>query len=195
LLCELVPNDAESIGLSSLMMLQDSRREARIDHDGNLVTLDQQDRSRWDQIEIDEGLELVERALRLRRPGTYQLQAAIAALHSEAKSAAETDWRQIVALYRELMRMSSSPVISLNHAVAVAMSEGIEQGLALVDRLRDAGELKNYYPYHAARADLLRRLKRVPEAVEAYQQALRLASNRVDQQFIHRRLKECGWKR
>lgn len=191
LLCELIMNDAESIGLLSLMLLQDSRREARIDREGNLVTLDQQDRSHWDQLEIEEGLELVERALKLRRPGPYQLQAAIAALHSEAKSAHETDWRQIVALYRELMRMSSSPVISLNHAVAVAMSEGIEQGLALVDRLGDVVELKNYYPYHAARADLLRRLNRFEDAVEAYQQALKLASNRVDRHFIQRRLQEC----
>lgn len=190
-LCDLVPSEAENLGLLALLLLQDSRREARIDEHGELVTLEEQDRSRWDRKEIDEGLELVERALRMRRPGAYQMQAAIAALHSEVTSAAETDWGQIVALYRELMRVNPSPVIALNHAAAVAMSEGAEKGLGLIEQLGKSGTLNNYYLFHAAHADLLRRLGRLAEAAEAYERALKLATNRVEQQYVRRRLAEC----
>jgi RNA polymerase sigma-70 factor (ECF subfamily) len=191
-LCELIPGEAENIGLLALLLLQDSRREARIDEQGKLVTLEEQDRSRWDRNEIEEGLLLVERALRMRRPGPYQMQAAIAALHSEVSSAAETDWRQIVALYRELMRLNPSPVVALNHAAAVAMSEGVQRGLKLVEQLGKSGTLNNYYLFHAAHADLLRRVDRLAEAAQAYQRALHLATNRVEQQYVARRLEECG---
>src|SRR4029079_8632502 len=129
LLCELLPNEPENLGLLALMLLQDSRRTARVNDDGELVTLEEQDRSRWDAREIDEGVNLVQRALQLRRIGIYQLQAAIAAVHAEAQTASETDWRQIVALYEELLRLTSSPIVALNHAAAVAMSEGFERGL------------------------------------------------------------------
>src|SRR6185312_6476749 len=190
-LCELMPNEPENIGLLALLLLQDSRREARTDENGELVTLEEQDRSRWDRKEIEEGLALVERALRMRRPAAYQMQAAIAALHSEVTSAAETDWRQIVLLYRELLRLNPSPVIALNHAAAVAMSEGVERGLVLMEQLGKAGMLNNYYLFHAAYADLLRRLGRLSEASAAYQRALELATNRVEQQYVRRRLDEC----
>ena len=133
LLCELVAPEPENLGLLALLLLQDSRRQARIDKSGELVTLEEQDRSLWDQREIAEGLTLVESALRMGRVGAYQLQAAIAAVHSEAKTAAETDWLQITRLYRELLRINSSPVVALNHAAAVAMSEGFEQGLRLIE--------------------------------------------------------------
>lgn len=191
-LCELMPAAAENLGLLALLLLQDSRRAARVNDDGELVTLEEQDRSRWDRKEIDEGLTLVERALRMRRPGPYQMQAAIAALHSEVNSAAETDWKQIVALYRELLRVNPSPVIALNHAAAVAMSEGVDKGLELIEQLGKSGTLNNYYLFHAAHADLLRRLRRLSEAAAAYQRALELATNRVEQQYVRRRLSECA---
>src|SRR5215813_447861 len=160
---ELLPNEPENMGLLALMLLQDSRREARVGDKGELVTLEEQDRSRWDAAEILEGMRLVQAALSLRRVGTYQLQAAIAALHAEAKHADETDWRQIVALYGELLSLTSSPVIALNHAAAVAMSEGPEQGLRLLEEAGVGGALENYYLFHASRADLLRRLHRHDE--------------------------------
>jgi RNA polymerase sigma-70 factor (ECF subfamily) len=152
------------------------------------VTLEEQDRSRWDAREIEEGVNLVQRALRLRRVGNYQLQAAIAAVHAEAGTAEETDWRQIVALYEELMRITSSPIVALNHAAAVAMAHGCERGLNLIEAAGDA--LQNYYLYHASRADLLRRLKRFDEATLAYETALSLTTNRVEQNYIRRRLAE-----
>jgi RNA polymerase sigma-70 factor, ECF subfamily len=189
-LCELLPNDPENLGLLALMLLQDSRRNARIDMAGSLVTLEEQDRALWDYKEIEEGLRLVEQALRLRRVGTYQIQAAIAAVHAEAKTASETDWPQIVALYKELMRINPSPIIALNHAAAVAMSEGLERGLMLFDEVGTSGKLENYYVFHAARADLLRRLNRLREARAAYSRAVELTTNRVEQQHIRRRLSE-----
>jgi RNA polymerase sigma-70 factor (ECF subfamily) len=187
-LCELLPDEPENIGLLALMLLQDSRRDARVNDDGELVTLDEQDRSRWDAREIEEGVNLVQRALRLRRVGNYQLQATIAAVHAEARTAEETDWQQIVALYEELMRITSSPIVALNHAAAVAMAHGCERGLNLIEAAGDV--LQNYYLYHASRADLLRRLKRFDEATLAYETALSLTTNRVEQNYIRRRLAE-----
>jgi len=189
-LCELLPSDPESLGLLALMLLQDSRREARMNDHGEFVTLEDQDRSRWDWNEIDEGLRLVETALQFGRVGNYQLQAAIAAVHSEAKSAGETDWPQIVALYKELVRINSSPIVALNHAAAVAMSEGLEKGLSLIEEAGASGELDHYYLFHASRAELLRRLNRLQEATIDYKRALSLATNRVEQQYIRRRLNE-----
>ena len=189
-LCELLPNQSENIGLLALLLLQDSRREARVDDRGSLVTLEEQDRSRWDYGEIDEGISLLERALVLGQVGNYQLQAAIAAVHAEAKTSDGTDWRQIVALYDELMRITSSPVVALNRAAAIAMSEGFEKGLSLIEAAGTNGKLDDYYLFHASRADLLRRLKRFDEARVAYERALVLTSNVVEQHYIRRRLQE-----
>ena len=189
-LCELLPGEPENLGLLALMLLQDSRRKARVDDVGELVTLEWQDRSLWDREEIAEGVGLVERALALGRVGKYQLQAAIAALHCEARTASETDWRQIVALYEELMRLSSSPVIALNHAAAAAMADGLEKGLKLIEEIGAAGKLDNYYLYHAARADLLRRLARRDAAHAAYLRAQSLTTNQVTQNYLRRRLLE-----
>jgi RNA polymerase sigma-70 factor, ECF subfamily len=189
-LCKLLPDEPENPGLLSLMLLQDSRREARVNDAGELVTLEEQDRSRWDTREIEEGVLLVQRALRLRRVGTYQLQAAIAAVHAEAPRADETDWRQIVALYLELMRITSSPIVALNHAAAVAMAEGFERGLSLIEATGANGALDNYYLFHASRADLLRRLGRFDEAAAAYEIALSLTTNHVEQNYIRGRLAE-----
>jgi len=187
-LCELLPDEPENLGLLALMLLQDSRREARVNDRGELVTLEEQDRLLWNVAEIEEGVKLVQTALRMRRVGSYQLQAAIAAVHAEAKTADETDWRQIVALYEELMRITSSPIVALNQAAAVAMAEGFEKGLALIDAVGANGALQNYYLFHASRADLLRRLHRFDEAVAAYEIALSLTTNHVEQQYIRRRL-------
>ncbi len=194
-LCCLLPEAAhepENLGLLALMLLQDSRRSARINPQGELTTLDEQDRALWNRDEIEEGLRLVETALRLRRVGPYQLQAAIAAVHAEAKTAAETDWRQIVALYSALMRIDKSPIVALNHAAAVAMSEGFAKGLGLIDEVGAGGKLEQYYFFHAARADLLRRLERYDEAAIAYSQALPLTSNEVEQTYVRRRLDELS---
>jgi RNA polymerase sigma-70 factor, ECF subfamily len=189
-LCELLPTEPENLGLLALMLLQDSRREARVDDEGELVTLEEQDRSRWNAREIEEGVSLVQTALRMRRIGTYQLQAAIAAVHAEAGTADKTDWRQIVALYQELMRITSSPIVALNHAAAVAMAEGFERGLKLIEAADANGALQNYYLFHASRADLLRRLSRFDEATAAYETALSLTTNRVERNYIRRRLAE-----
>jgi RNA polymerase sigma-70 factor (ECF subfamily) len=189
-LCELLAREPENLGLLALMLLQDSRREARLNEHDEIVTLEDQDRSSWDQKEIDEGLRLVESALLLGRGGNYQLQAAIAAVHAEAKTADETDWRQIVALYKELMRINSSPIVALNHAAASAMSEGLERGLSLIEEAGASGKLDHYYLFHAARADLLRRLSRLQEAESAYTSALSLATNGIEQQYIRKRLRQ-----
>ncbi|HEY0724191.1 MAG TPA: RNA polymerase sigma factor, partial [Pyrinomonadaceae bacterium] len=180
-LCELLPDEPENVGLLALMLLQDSRRDARVNQQGELVTLEEQDRSLWNITEIEEGVNLVQQALRVRRIGNYQLQAAIAAVHAEARAADETDWRQIVALYVELMRITSSPIVALNHAAAVAMSEGFEKGLALIEAVGAGGALQNYHLFHASRADLLRRLHRYDEALVAYAAALSLTTNQVGQ--------------
>ncbi|HEU4931315.1 MAG TPA: DUF6596 domain-containing protein [Pyrinomonadaceae bacterium] len=187
-LCELLPHEPENLGLLALMLLQNSRREARVNNQGELVTLEEQNRSLWNVAEIEEGLNLVQRALRLRQVGKYQLQAAIAAVHAEAETADETDWRQIVALYEELMRITSSPIVALNHAAAVAMAEGFERGLTLIDAVGADGALQNYYLFHASRGDLLRRLRRFDEARVAYLTALSLTTNEVEQNYLRGRV-------
>ena len=191
LLQELLP-DAEVTGLLALMLLQDSRRDTRTGADGELVLLEDQDRSRWNRAQIEEGADLVLRALASRRFGPYTLQAAIAAVHAQAPSAADTDWHEITGLYDALMRMAPSPVIDLNRAVAVAMRDGPQAGLARVEALLAAGELADYRLAHAARADLLRRLGRRDEARTAYQQALGLTRQAAEQRFLRRRLAELA---
>lgn len=187
-LCELMPQEPESLGLLALMLLQDSRRSARVTPEGELVTLEEQDRSLWDRNEIAEGAALLDRAFRARRPGPYQIQAAIAALHAEAQAPDRTDWRQIAELYAELMRLNGSAVVQLNYAVAIAMGYGIERGLSMIDEIAASGELNGYYLLHAARADLLRRIGRAREAEESYRRALELASNEVERRYLQRRI-------
>ena len=189
LLAVLMPDEAEALGLLALMLLQDSRRDARTGTHGELVLLEDQDRELWDRARIDEGLRMLDRALSLRRAGAYQLQAAIAALHAQAESAEETDWAQIAVLYSELERRTGSPVTTLNRAVAVAMAEGPEAGLSLTDTI---GELETYHLFHATRADLLRRLERHAEAAAAYRRALELATNPVERAFLKRRLAQVS---
>ena len=184
----LMPGEPEVRGLLALLVLQHSRREARTDAAGNLVLLEDQDRSRWDHEAIDEGLALLEDVLAARRPGVYQVQAAIAALHARAPRPEDTDWPQIAALYGALTAMTPSPVVELNRAVAVAMADGPERGLPLIDAL--APDLQGYHLFHAARADLLRRLARSDEAAEAYSRALALVSNPTERAYLERRLAE-----
>ena len=186
----LLPDEPEATGLLALMILHDARREARVGPGGDLVLLEDQDRSRWDGARVAEGRALVERVLSSGRVGPYQLQAAIAALHDEAADAASTDWVQIAALYLALVRLDPSPVVRLNHAVAVAMADGPEVGLALMDGLADEGSLATYPYLHAGRADLLRRLSRHSEAGAAYRHALTLTGNRAERIFLERRLRE-----
>ena len=190
LLATLMPDEPEAHGLLALMLLHDSRRDARSGPRGELVLLEDQDRSLWDRDEIVEGLQLVERALRLGPAGPYGLQAAIAAEHGRAADAASTDWRSIATLYDALARISRSPVVDLNRAVAVAMAEGPERGLELVEEL--AGDLDRYHLFHAARADLLRRMQRGEEAAASYRRAAELASNPAERAFLERRLTETA---
>ena len=178
------PEWREGDALLALMLLHDARREARMDTGGALVLLEDQDRSLWNRGQIAEGLERVERALRAGRAGPYALQAAIAALHARAERAGETDWRQIAALYDLLARVLPTPVVELNRAVALAMVEGPERGLVLLDALEASGELRGYHLLPAARADLLRRLGRVDEAREAYRAAARLATLEPERRFL-----------
>jgi RNA polymerase sigma-70 factor (ECF subfamily) len=187
----IMPDEPEVGGLLALMLLHDARRAARVsaEHDGPVI-LEDQDRSRWDQVEIVEGLALVERALRLGRLGPYQLQAAIAAIHAEAQIPEATDWRQIAALYELLAQASPSPIVALNHAAAVAMADGPDKGLALIDRREVAGALEGYRWLHAARADLLRRLGRRAEAATAYARALELTENAAERVYLEHRLAE-----
>ena len=189
-LAQLMPDEPEALGLLALMLLQDSRRDARTDRDGDLVTLEEQDRALWDGEEIAGALDLVDRALRRGRPGQYQVQAAIAACHASASDARSTDWVEIAALYSRLAHMAPSPVVDLNRAVAVAMADGAEAGLALVDELSSSGELNGYHLLPATRADLLRRLDRHLEAAAAYREALALASNDAERRYLARRLEE-----
>ena len=191
LLIELLP-EPEAAGLLALMLLHESRRPARTSPDGELVLLDAQDRSRWDQAQIAEGLALVERALSSRRIGPYTLQAAIAAVHAQAPAAAATDWSQIVGLYDVLVRADPSPVVELNRAAAVAMRDGPLAGLALIDAILARGDLADYHLAHSARADLYRRLGRTAEAREAYERALGLARQEPERRFLERRLRELG---
>ena len=189
-LVELMPDEAEALGILALMLLHDARREARVGAGGELVLLEDQDRSRWDRGRIAEGSALVERALRMRRPGPYQVQAAIAAVHDEARSAAETDWVQIALLYARLLELDPSPVVELNRAVAVAMVDGPARGLALIAGIEADGDLAEYHLLHSARADLLRRLDRRTEASAAYRRALELVGNETERAFLARRLAE-----
>jgi RNA polymerase sigma-70 factor (ECF subfamily) len=189
LLVELLP-EPEAMGLLALMLLHDSRRLTRSSADGELVLLEQQNRMRWDAAQIAEGLALVERALASRRFGPYTLQAAIAAVHAEATSAATTDWAQIVGLYDVLLRVEPSPVIELNRAAAIAMRDGPEAGLALIDAILVRGDLTSYHLAHAARGDLLRRLGRNDTAVAAYERALALSTQGPERRFLERRLRE-----
>lgn len=189
LLAELLP-EPEVLGLLALMLLHESRRAARSDSSGELILLDEQDRSLWDRALIEEGTALVERALSSRRFGPYALQAAIAAVHAEATTAADTDWPQIAGLYEVLARIDPSPVIRLNRAVAIAMRDGAEAGLAHVDAILGAGELANYHLAHAARADFCRRLGRVADARASYERALELSRLGPERRFIERRLAE-----
>ena len=192
MLVELLPAQAEAKGLLALMLLHDARREARTSDSGQLVLLEDQDRARWDRAQIDEGAALVEAALRAagRPPGPYALQAAIAAVHAQAPTAAATDWGQITALYGVLARVHPTPVVELNRAVAVALSGGLERGLALVDELDHRGELAGYHLLPVARAELLRRLGRHAEAAESYQRALALVSNEAERRHLEKRLRE-----
>ena len=185
-----LPGEPEAMGLLSLMLLQHSRRAARVDGGGDLVLLDEQDRSRWDQDEIGEGLALLERCGSFARPGPYQLQAAIAAEHARAPHPEATDWTAIVAVYQRLLRMQPSPVVALNLSVAVAMADGPQAGLAMVERLAASGALDGYHLFHSTRADLLRRLDRREEAATAYRRALELATNPAERRFLERRLAE-----
>ena len=171
------------------MMLHDSRREARAGDEGELILLEDQDRSKWKRDEIQEGIRLVEMALRMKRPGPYQIQAAIAAVHAEAATASATDWPQIALLYDELLRYEPTPVVELNRAVAVSFAASPDLGLRLLDRLERTGALENYAPFHLARADMLRRLNRHDEARAAYQQALPFADNERVRRFIELRLR------
>lgn len=189
LLAQLLPGP-ESIGLLALMLLQESRRETRTTAEGDLVLLDTQDRSRWNRALIAEGTALVERALVSGRAGPYALQAAIAAVHAEAPTAAATDWTQIVALYDLLLRLDPSPVVELNRAVAIAMHDGPAAGLAAVDAILARGHLADYHLAHAARADLCRRMGRTGEAMAAYQRALELVRQAPERRFLARRLAE-----
>ena len=194
MLVELLPEHAEPKGLLALMLLHDSRRDARVDESGEIVLLEDQDRSRWDRARIDEGRRLVEAALRhgSRPPGPYLLQAAIAAVHAGARTAGETDWAEIAALYTVLAREHPSPVVELNRAVAVAMVEGCEAGLALLDELEQRGELEGYHLLSAARAELLRRLGREEDAAVAYRSALALVQNDAERRHLERRLRELA---
>jgi RNA polymerase sigma-70 factor, ECF subfamily len=189
-LLELMPQNPENMALLALMLLHDSRRDARSTADGQLITLEEQDRSLWHQEQIAEGIRLVERALGRRNFGPYQMQAAIAAVHAEARTAGETDWKQIAGLYAILQRSQPSPVVCLNHAVAIAMSESLERGLAMIDSLGAGGELDSYHLYHAARAELLRRMGRNREALENYHRGLALTTNAVEQRYLRRRIAE-----
>ncbi|HZR11856.1 MAG TPA: RNA polymerase sigma factor [Acidimicrobiia bacterium] len=189
-LVALMPDEPEALGLLALMLLQDARRDARVEDSGHLVPLEEQDRSRWDRAAIDEGTALVERALRRRRPGPYQVQAAIAACHADAAEPEATDWAEIAALYGELARMTRSPVVELNRAVAVAMADGPGAGLAIVDALDASGALRGYHLLPATRADLLRRLGRSGAAVDAYRDALALAPTDAERGYLTRRLAE-----
>ncbi|MCK0507604.1 RNA polymerase sigma factor [Aromatoleum anaerobium] len=191
LLAQLLP-EPESIGLLALMLLQESRRETRTTAEGDLVLLDEQDRSRWNRALIIEGMELVERALVSGRAGPYALQASIAAVHAEAPTGAATDWAQIVGLYDVLLRLDPSPVVELNRAAAVAMHDGPAAGLAAVDAILARGELADYHLAHAARADLCRRLGRTEESRAAYRRALALARQAPERRFLERRLAELG---
>ncbi|WP_328429715.1 RNA polymerase sigma factor [Streptomyces sp. NBC_00443] len=190
-LARLMPDEPEVLGLLALLLLHDARRHTRVDAAGDLVTLEDQDRTAWDRAEADEGAALLETALRRGRPGPYQIQAAIAACHTTVPTAEDTDWADIAALYGELARLVPSAVVRLNRAVAVGMAEGTDAGLALVAELEEQGDLAGYHLLPATRADLLRRSGRTDEAAQAYLRALELVENDAERRFLERRLAEC----
>jgi RNA polymerase sigma-70 factor, ECF subfamily len=192
MLVRLMPDEPEAAGLLALMLLHDARRPARLDASGDLVTLEDQDRSLWDAAEISAGVSVLEAALRRGRPGPYQVQAAIAACHATAPTADRTDWPQIAALYGRLAEFLPTPVVELNHAVAVGMARGPAAGLPLVEALEASGKLAGYHLLPATRADFLRRLGRLPEASAAYAEALELASTDAERRYLSRRLAETS---
>ncbi|HYZ53357.1 MAG TPA: RNA polymerase sigma factor [Streptosporangiaceae bacterium] len=187
----LMPDEPEAHGMLALMLLHDARRPARIDANGNLVTLDEQDRSLWDQAQIAEGTTILERALRRRQAGPFQIQAAIAACHATAPTAAQTDWPQIAGLYGQLALVAPSAIVDLNRAVAIGMADSPEAALPLVDAIAETGQLDAYYLLHATRADLLRRAGRMSEASESYRAALDLAPTDAERHFLRNRLRLC----
>jgi RNA polymerase sigma-70 factor (ECF subfamily) len=188
----LMPDEPEAAGLLALMLMHDARRAARLDADGEIVTLEDQDRSTWDAAEISEGVPLLEAALRRGRPGPYQVQAAIAACHVTAARAADTDWAEIALLYGQLARFLPTPVVELNRAVAVGMADGPEAGLALVAALEESGRLTGYHLLPATKADMYRRLGRADEAAACYREAIGLASTDAERRYLSRRLAETG---
>jgi RNA polymerase sigma-70 factor (ECF subfamily) len=192
MLVELLPDVAEPKGLLALMLLHDARRTTRLDDSGDIVLLEDQDRSRWDRVQIADGAQLIETALRLgpRTPGPYVLQAAIAAVHAQAPTPGATDWAQIAALYGVLVRVLPTPVVELNRAVAVAMADGVERGLALVEALERRGELSDYHLLPAARAELLRRIGRDADAAASYRRALALVRNDAERRHLEKRLRD-----
>jgi RNA polymerase sigma-70 factor (ECF subfamily) len=187
-----MPDEPEVLGLLSLMLLHDARRAARVDAGDDLVTLEDQDRTLWDAPAIAEGCAILEAAIRIGRPGPYQLMAAIAACHATVPTATATDWAEIAALYERLAEMVPSPVVALNRAVAVAMADGPASGLRLVDQIERGGALSDYYLLPATRADLLRRLGRNDQAAAAYRRALELAPTDVERRYLSRRLTETS---
>ena len=189
---ELLPGEAEAGGLLAMMTLTHARRAARMSPEGELVPLELQDRTAWSAPEIALGVAALDQALQLRQPGPYQIQAAIAALHVRAPSAAETDWQQISALYGALLQWAPTPVVELNAAAALAMALGVEHGLRWIENLEQRGELAGYHLLPAAKADLLRRAGRLPEAASAYQAALQLVRNPAERRYLERRLADCG---
>jgi RNA polymerase sigma-70 factor, ECF subfamily len=190
-----MPDEAEALGLLALMVLHHARRNGRVDIAGNLVTLEHQDRTLWEKPAIDEACEILDAAVRLRRPGLYQIQAAIAACHASAPTSNATDWAEIVMLYERLFELVPSPVVALNRAVAIAMVDGPRVGLELVDQLGEDGDLSGYYLLSATRADLLRRLGRNEEATSAYERALDLAPTDAERRYLAIRLKEASRSR
>jgi RNA polymerase sigma-70 factor (ECF subfamily) len=192
LLASLLPEEPEALGLLSLMLLHDARKAARTTRDGDLITLEDQDRSLWDRDAIAEGSELLERALGFRCPGVYQLQAAIAALHDRAPSPGETDWASIASLYDQLLDRTGSPVVALNRAVAVGMAQGPDAGLAEIQRIESSGALSQYHLLFSAKADLLRRAGRFEEALPAYDEAISLSRNERELAFLRKRRLEVS---
>jgi RNA polymerase sigma-70 factor (ECF subfamily) len=190
LLAQLMPEEPEALGLIALMLLHDARKAARTSSEGELVVLEEQDRRLWDRNQIGEGVLFLERAIRMRRPGVYQIQAAIAALHDEARSPDETDWTQIASLYQRLWEATRSPVVALNRAAAAGMAEGPESGIRRIEELEASGELKDYHLLYAAKADLLRRAGRRGEAHLEYGKALDLARNERERAYLLRRRRE-----
>jgi RNA polymerase sigma-70 factor (ECF subfamily) len=188
---ELMPAEAETKGLLALMLLTDARRPARLSSSGELVPLEDQDRTLWNQGQVDEGIRILDDALCLRAPGPYQIQAAVAALHAEAATSPDTDWRQIALLYESLLRWNPTPIVELNAAVALGMATSIERALTSIAKIEEGGMLAGYYLLYASKADLLRRLGNRESASEAYSQALALATNPAERSYLAKRISEC----